>query len=67
MSSSDQPRRQASRRAVAKANGLIAEMAPYVKLVAGERECQGFAPSTRWPVPMRKELGNARIGLPGGS
>ena len=53
---SGQHRGQATRRAVAKANGLIAEMGPRTKLIQAEyRRCQEFLPSTRWPVPMRKD------------
>ena len=60
----DQPGRQAIRRAVARANGLIAEIPPSVELVAGYSECQAFPSPTRWPVLVRKELGRARIRLP---
>ena len=60
----DQPRRQAIRRAVARANGLIAEIPPSVELVAGYSECQAFPSPTRWPELVRKELGRARIRLP---
>ena len=60
----DQPRRQAIRRAVARANGLIAEIPPSVELVAGYSECQAFPSPTRWSELVRKELGRARIRLP---
>ena len=60
----DQPRRLAIRRAVARANGLIAEIPPSAELVAGYSECQAFPFPTRWPALVRKELGSARIGLP---
>ena len=60
----DQPRRLANRRAVARANGLIAETPPSVELVAGYSECQAFPSPTRWPVLVRKKLGSARIRLP---
>jgi len=53
---SGQHRGQAIRRAVAKANGLNAEMGPRTKLIQAEYwRCQEFLPSTRWPVPMRKD------------
>ena len=51
----DQPRRLAIRRAVARANGLIAETPPSVELVAGYSECQAFPSPTRWPVLVRKD------------
>src|SRR5262249_25804748 len=55
-SRSGQHRGQATRRAVAKANGLIAEMGPRTQLIQAEhRRCQDFLPSRRWPVPMRKD------------
>ena len=60
----DQPRRQAIRRAVARANGLIAEIPPSVELVAGYSECQAFPSPTRWSELVRKELGSACIRLP---
>ena len=60
----DQSRRLTTRRAVARANGLIAEIPPSVELVAGYSECQAFPSPTRWPVLVRKELGSARIRLP---
>jgi len=53
---SGQHRGQAIRRAVAKANGLNAEMGPRTKLIQAEYwRCQEFLLSTRWPVPMRKD------------
>lgn len=53
---SGQHRGQAIRRAVAKANGLNAEMGPRTKLIQAEYwRCQEFLPSIRWPVPMRKD------------
>ena len=53
---SGQHRGQAIRRAVAKANGLNAEIGPRTKLIQAEYwRCQEFLPSTRWPVPMRKD------------
>ncbi len=53
---SGQHRGQAIRRAIAKANGLNAEMGPRTKLIQAEYwRCQEFLPSTRWPVPMRKD------------
>ena len=53
---SGQHRGQAIRRAVAKANGLNAEMGARTKLIQAEYwRCQEFLPSTRWPVPMRKD------------
>src|SRR5262249_56536934 len=62
---SGQHRGQTSRRAVAKANGLTAEISFRTKLIqAGYTECQELPPFTRWPVPMRKKWGYARIGLP---
>ena len=41
-SPTDQPRRLTTRRAVARANGLIAEIPPSVKLVAGFWSAKGF-------------------------
>src|SRR5215831_11057972 len=65
LSWSGQHRGQTSRRAVAKANGLTAEISFRTKLIqAGYTECQELPPFTRWPVPMRKKWGYARIGLP---
>ena len=53
---SGQHRGQAIRRAVAKANGLNAEMGPRTKLIQAEYwRCQEFLLSIRWPVPMRKD------------
>ena len=53
---SGQHRGRATGRAVARANGLTAEMGPRTKLIQAEhRRCQGFLPSTRWPVPARKD------------
>ena len=53
---SGQHRGQAIRRAVAKANGLNAEMGPRTKLIQAEYwRCQEFLLSTRWPVLMRKD------------
>lgn len=63
----DQPRRLANRRAVARANGLIAEIPPSVELVAGYSECQAFPSPTRWPVLVRKKLGSGTHQAPGGS
>jgi hypothetical protein len=52
---SGQHRGQATRRAVARANGLNAEIGYRTKLIqAGYWRCQEFFPSNRWPVPMRK-------------
>ena len=44
MSPTDQPRRLTTRRAVARANGLIAENLPSGKLVAGYWSAKGFLP-----------------------
>ena len=53
---SGQHRGRATGRAVARANGLTAEMGPRTKLIHAEhRRCQEFLPSTRWPVPARKD------------
>ena len=53
---SGQHRGRATGRAVARANGLTAEMGPRTKLIHAEhRRCQGCLPSTRWPVPARKD------------
>ena len=62
---SDQTRGRATRRAVARANQLVAES----KLL---RESdlqdiwrrQGFSSFTRWPVPVRKDWGAHVLGLP---
>jgi hypothetical protein len=52
---SGQHRGRATRRAVAKANGLNAEIGYRTKLIQAEYwRCQEFFPSNRWPVPMRK-------------
>ena len=42
VSPTDQPRRLTTRRAVARANGLIVEIPPSVELVAGSRSAKGF-------------------------
>ena len=64
---SGQHRGQATRRAVAKANGLIAEMGSRTKLIQAEyRRCQEFFPSIRWPVPMRKDGAVPVSDLPAG-
>ena len=64
---SGQHRGQATRRAVAKANGLIAEMGSRTKLIQAEyRRCQEFLPSIRWPVPMRKDGAVPVSDLPAG-
>jgi len=53
---SGQHRGRATGRAVARANGLTAEMGPRTKLIQAEhRRCQECLPSTRWPVPARKD------------
>ena len=62
---SGQHRGQATRRAVAKANGRIAEMGPRTKLIQAEhRRCQGCLPSTRWPVPTRTDGARPASDLP---
>jgi hypothetical protein len=64
---SGQHRGQATRRAVVKANGLIAEMGSRTKLIQAEyRRCQEFFPSIRWPVPMRKDGAVPVSDLPAG-
>ena len=52
---SGQHRGRATRRAVARVNGLNAEICYRTKLIQAEYwRCQEFFPSIRWPVPMRK-------------
>ena len=62
---SDHPRGQTTRRAVARANGLVAEMGSRVKMICGIKwRCQGFLSSTRWPGPTWKNWGKHMLGLP---
>src|SRR4029453_1945372 len=61
---SDQPRRRATRRAVARANERAVEIgSPRGADCGGVGGCQGFLPSTRGPALVRKN-GGARTRLP---
>ena len=63
----DQSRRQAIRRAVARANGLIAEIPPSVELVAGYSECQAFPLPYAMARAGAEETGKSTHQAPGGS
>ena len=63
----DQPRRQAIRRAVARANGLIAEIPPSVELVAGYSECQAFPLPYAMASAGAEGTGKSTHQAPGGS
>src|SRR5262249_24964017 len=61
---SDQPRRRATRRAVARANErAVAIGSPRGADLREHWRCRGFLPSTRWPALVRKN-GGARARLP---